>query len=119
VYRAEARVAPASSTETFVALKLLIDNWRWAGVPFYLRTGKWLLTRVTDIAIQFKRAPFMPFRQTAVEHLTPNRLVLHLQPQEGISLRFGAKVPGPLVRLGPVNMEFRHDSKHRLRAAAV
>lgn len=107
-YRAEARGAPASSMETFVAHKLLLDNWHWAGVPFYLRTGKWLPTRVTDVAIQFKRAPFMPFRQMAVEHLTPNRRVLHLQPQEGISLRFGAKVPDPQVRLGPVNMEFRY-----------
>src|SRR5919106_6578652 len=79
-----------------------------AGPSFYLRTGKRLPTRLTEIAIQFKRAPFMPFRKTAVERLTPNRLVLHLQPQEGISLRFGAKVPGPLVRLGPVNMDFRY-----------
>jgi glucose-6-phosphate 1-dehydrogenase len=91
-----------------VALKLLIDNWRWADVPFYLRTGKCLPKRVTEIAIQFKRAPFMLFRKTSVERLTPNLLVLHIQPDEGISLRFGAKMPGPLVRLGSVNMNFRY-----------
>lgn len=107
-YRSEARVAPDSHTETFVALKLHIDNWRWAGVPFYLRTGKRLPRRVSEVAIQFKRAPFMLFRKTRVEHLTPNQLVLRIQPDEGISLSFGAKVPGPLVRLGTVNMDFQY-----------
>lgn len=107
-YRAEPNVSPESSTETFVAMKLFIDNWRWADVPFYLRTGKRLPKRVTEIAIQFKRAPFVLFRKTAVEKLTPNRLVLHLQPDEGISLSFGAKVPGPLVRLGSVDMSFHY-----------
>jgi glucose-6-phosphate 1-dehydrogenase len=107
-YRAEPRVAADSSTETFVALKLLLDNWRWADVPFYLRTGKRLPKRVTEVAIQFKRAPFMLFRKTSVERLTPNLLVLHIQPDEGISLRFGAKIPGPLVRLGSVDMDFRY-----------
>jgi glucose-6-phosphate 1-dehydrogenase len=107
-YRAEANVAPDSSTETFVALRLLIDNWRWADVPFYVRTGKRLAKRVTEIAIQFKRAPFVLFRDTPVERLTPNRLVLHIQPDEGISLSFGAKVPGPLMRLGTVNMDFEY-----------
>jgi len=105
-YRAEPRVPQDSGTETFVALKLLIDNWRWADVPFYLRTGKRLPQHVTEVAIQFKRAPFMLFRKTSVERLTPNLLVLHIQPDEGISLRFGAKIPGPLVRLGAVNMDF-------------
>lgn len=105
-YRAEPHVAPDSRTETFVALKLLLDNWRWADVPFYLRTGKRLPTRVTEVAIQFKRAPFMLFRKTSVERLTPNLLVLRIQPDEGISLRFGAKIPGPLVRLGSVDMDF-------------
>ncbi len=75
-------------------MKLFIDNWRWADVPFYLRTGKRMPKRVTEIAIQFKRAPFVLFRQTSVEQLTPNRLGLHLQPDEGISLSFGAKIPG-------------------------
>ena len=105
-YRAEPNVAPDSGTETFVALRLLIDNWRWADVPFYVRTGKRLAKRVTEIAIQFKRAPFVLFRDTPVERLTPNRLILHIQPDEGISLSFGAKVPGPLMRLGAVNMDF-------------
>ena len=105
-YRSEPNVSPTSRTETFVAMKLYIDNWRWADVPFYLRTGKRMAKRVTEIAIQFKRAPFILFRKTAVESLTPNRLVLHLQPEEGISLRFGAKIPGPIVRLGAVNMNF-------------
>jgi glucose-6-phosphate 1-dehydrogenase len=107
-YRAESRVAPDSHTETYVAMKLSIDNWRWADVPFYLRTGKALAKRVTEITIQFKRAPFVLFRQTAVEHLAPNQLVLHLQPDEGISLRFSAKVPGPVVRLGAVDMDFQY-----------
>ncbi len=107
-YRSEPRVSSASTTETYVALKLLIDNWRWSDVPFYLRTGKALPRRVTEIAIQFKRAPFVLFRKTAVDRLMSNRLVLHLQPNEGISLRFGAKVPGPLLRLGAVDMDFRY-----------
>jgi len=107
-YREEQMVAPDSKTETFVAMKLFIDNWRWADVPFYLRTGKALPKRATQIAIQFKRAPFMLFRKTAVEKLVPNRLVLHLQPDEGISLSFGAKVPGPVVQIGDVNMNFNY-----------
>jgi glucose-6-phosphate 1-dehydrogenase len=90
-------------------MRLMIDNWRWAGIPFYLRTGKRLPCRATEIAIQFKRAPFMLFRQTSVEHLNPNRLVLRLQPDEGISLSFGAKVPGPIVRLGTVDMDFKYN----------
>lgn len=105
-YRDELNVSRDSSTETFVALKLCIDNWRWADVPFYVRTGKRLARRVTEIAIQFKRAPFVLFQRTPVEHLTTNRLVLHIQPGEGISLRFGAKVPGPVLNLGAVNMDF-------------
>jgi glucose-6-phosphate 1-dehydrogenase len=107
-YRAEANVAPDSNTETFVALKLSIDNWRWADVPFYIRTGKRMPKRVTEIAIQFRRAPFVLFRDTPVEKLWPNLLVLHIQPDEGISLRFGAKVPGIAVDIGPVNMDFRY-----------
>jgi glucose-6-phosphate 1-dehydrogenase len=107
-YRAEANVAPDSNTETFVALKLSIDNWRWADVPFYIRTGKRMSKRVTEIAIQFRRAPFVLFRDTPVEKLWPNLLVLHIQPDEGISLRFGAKVPGIAVDIGPVNMDFRY-----------
>jgi glucose-6-phosphate 1-dehydrogenase len=107
-YRAEPRVPRESSTETYVAMKMLIDNWRWADVPFYLRTGKRLPRRVTEIAIQFKRAPFVLFRDTPVEHLSPNRLVMHIQPEEGITLRFSAKVPGPHVHLGSVSMDFKY-----------
>jgi glucose-6-phosphate 1-dehydrogenase len=107
-YRAEPDVAPDSKTETFAALKLSIDNWRWADVPFYVRTGKRLARRYTEIAIQFRRAPFILFRDTPVESLTPNLLVLKIQPEEGISLRFGAKVPGPLVHVGAVNMAFAY-----------
>ncbi|MDQ3702129.1 MAG: glucose-6-phosphate dehydrogenase [Chloroflexota bacterium] len=107
-YRAEPKVDPDSRTETFVALKLAIDNWRWAGVPFYLRTGKRLPAHATEIAIQFKRAPHMLFRDTPIDRLAPNRLVLRIQPDEGISLRFGAKVPGTLLRLGAVDMDFSY-----------
>jgi glucose-6-phosphate 1-dehydrogenase len=107
-YRSEPMVAPDSRTETFVAMKLFIDNWRWADVPFYLRTGKALPKRATEISIQFKRAPFVLFRKTAVDRLEPNRLVLHLQPDEGISLSFGAKIPGPVVQIGGVDMNFNY-----------
>jgi glucose-6-phosphate 1-dehydrogenase len=105
-YRSESRVSPASNTETYAALRLEIDNWRWSGVPFYLRTGKRLPRRATEIAIQFRRSPFVLFRKTKIADLQTNRLVIHIQPDEGISLRFGAKVPGPVMRLGLVNMEF-------------
>src|SRR5690242_12642663 len=107
-YRDEPSVNPESATETYVAMKLQLDNWRWADVPFFLRTGKRLPRRVTEIAIQFKRAPFMLFRDTPVERLPSNRLVMHIQPEEGITLRFGAKVPGPHLRLGAVNMDFKY-----------
>ena len=107
-YREEPDVAPDSTTETFVALKLFIDNWRWARVPFYIRTGKRLRTRRTEIAIQFKQAPYALFRDTPVERLTPNILTLHIQPSEGASLQFSAKVPGPVVHLGGVRMEFSY-----------
>jgi len=109
-YRSEPAVAPDSNTETFVALKLLIDNWRWAGVPFYLRTGKRLARRVTEIVIQFRRTPFVLFRNTSVQNLETNRLVIHIQPEEGISLSFGAKVPGSIMKLGLVNMDFDYTS---------
>ena len=105
-YRSEPDVAHDSNTETFVALKLQIDNWRWAGVPFYLRTGKRLAQRTTEIVIQFRRTPFVLFRNTAVKNLETNRLVIHIQPEEGISLSFGAKVPGSVMKLGLVNMDF-------------
>jgi glucose-6-phosphate 1-dehydrogenase len=107
-YRAEANVKPDSNTETFVAMKLLIENWRWADVPFYLRTGKNLARRVTEISIQFRRAPFHLFRNTPVGALGANRLVIAIQPEESISLRFGAKVPGPIMRQGAVDMCFNY-----------
>jgi glucose-6-phosphate 1-dehydrogenase len=105
-YRSEQDVAPGSNTETFVALKLQIDNWRWAGVPFYLRTGKRLAERATEVVIQFRRTPFVLFRNTSVKNLETNRLVIHIQPEEGISLSFGAKIPGSVMKLGLVNMDF-------------
>ncbi len=107
-YRAEPNVSPTSHMETYVAFKLYIDNWRWADVPFYLRTGKRMPQRVTEIAIQFKKAPHMLFRNTPVESLAPNLLVIRIQPNEGISLRFGAKIPGPTVRVGTVDMDFQY-----------
>ena len=107
-YRAEKNVAPASNVETYAALKLYIDSWRWADVPFYLRTGKRLPSRVTEIAIQFKRAPFQLFRGTQVERLSANVLVLKIQPDEGIALQFQAKIPGPDVALGKVKMQFEY-----------
>lgn len=105
-YRSEPKVASDSQTESHVALKVLVDNWRWAEVPFYLRTGKRLPSRVTEIAVQFKRAPLAMFRHTPVECMQPNWLVLRIQPREGISLQFEAKVPGPRVQLGTVKMDF-------------
>jgi glucose-6-phosphate 1-dehydrogenase len=105
-YREEPQVAPDSHTETFVALKLCIDNWRWADVPFYLRTGKRLAKRVTEIAIQFRRPPFQLFSKTPIKDPRANRLLIHIQPDEGISLRLGAKVPGSVMKLGLVHMDF-------------
>jgi glucose-6-phosphate 1-dehydrogenase len=107
-YRAEPNVKSDSGTETFVAMKLLIDNWRWADVPFYLRTGKHLPRRVTEISIQFRRAPFHLFRNTPVGVLQTNRLVISIQPEESISLRFGAKLPGPIMQQGAVEMCFNY-----------
>jgi len=106
-YRAEPGVAPESRTETFVALKLNLDNWRWAGVPFYLRTGKRLAERNTEITIQFKRTPFVLFRDSPVDKHS-NQLVIQIQPAEGISLSFGAKIPGPILRVGSVEMNFEY-----------
>ena len=105
-YRDEQRVAKDSPVETFVAMKLVMDNWRWAGVPFYLRTGKSMAQRTTEMTIQFRKAPFHLFRETPVEELGQNKLVLQLQPNEGISLEFEAKVPGPEIEMKPVSMNF-------------
>ncbi|WP_424140218.1 glucose-6-phosphate dehydrogenase [Roseomonas chloroacetimidivorans] len=107
-YRQEPDVAPDSSTETYVAMKLSIDNWRWAGVPFYIRTGKHMSRRSTEIAIRFRQAPYAPFEATPVHSLPPNWLVLSIQPDEGISLQFEVKRPGPALELATVRMDFRY-----------
>jgi glucose-6-phosphate 1-dehydrogenase len=107
-YREEPDVASDSPVETFVAMRLEIDNWRWAGVPFYLRTGKHMSHRTTEIAIRFKQAPARAFAATPIADLPPNWLVLQIQPEEGISLQFEVKRPGPVVQLAPVKMEFRY-----------
>ena len=114
-YTDEPNVAPDSKVETYVAVKLAIDNWRWAGVPFYLRTGKRMASRKTEIVIHFKQAPFAMFRATPVESMTPNVMVLHLQPHEGISLHFSAKQPGQNVVLKPVRMDFRYEDYFELK----
>ncbi|HUO23382.1 MAG TPA: glucose-6-phosphate dehydrogenase [Caulobacteraceae bacterium] len=108
-YREEPGIAKDSTVETFAALHLEIDNWRWAGVPFYLRTGKHLAARVTEIAIQFKPAPYGVFKDTPVETLRPNWLVMRIAPDEGISLQFEVKERGPAMTLSPVKMDFRYD----------
>jgi len=102
-YRDELQVSPTSRTETFVSMRVLIDNWRWAGVPFYLRTGKRLAKRTTEIMIQFKRAPHIVFRE---QNVMANRLVLNIQPSEGICISFGAKKPGTEMSIGNVAMDF-------------
>jgi glucose-6-phosphate 1-dehydrogenase len=105
-YREEADVAPDSTVETYAALKLSIDNWRWHGVPFYIRTGKRLSARKTQIAIRFKETPVMLLKDTS---LAPNWLLIRVQPDEGISLEFGAKIPGPTMKLGKVHMDFKYE----------
>jgi len=101
-------VKPGTTTETYAALKLAIDNWRWAGVPFYLRTGKALGLKRTEVAIKFKQAPFAMFSHTPVESLAENYLVIGVEPTEGIALQFNTKVPGPSVRINGVEMKFRY-----------
>jgi glucose-6-phosphate 1-dehydrogenase len=108
-YRKTKDVNPASTTETYVALKLLIDNWRWAGVPFYLRTGKALRSQLTEVAVKFKQAPFAMFRDTPIDRLAQNFLVLGIQPDECISLKFNAKVPGPSIAIAGVGMTFKYE----------
>ena len=111
-YREESRVAPDSGTETFAALNLEIENWRWAGVPIYLRAGKRLEKRATEIAIQFKQPPMLFFDRLSPGiggcDIQPNLLIMRIQPNEGISLRFGAKVPGPMTSVCPVVMDFQY-----------
>ena len=107
-YRQEPDVAPGSPVETYVAMKLSIENWRWCGVPFYIRTGKRLTNRKTQIAIQFKKPPAAILGNTDIELPTPNWLLLRIQPDEGIAFEFGAKVPGPTMKLGDVRMDFKY-----------
>ena len=127
-YRQEPNVSPASLRETYAAWKVQIDNWRWAGVPFYLRAGKRMPKRVTEIAITFKTPPIALFRKTGVLTQEPNVLILRIQPDEGIALRFGAKQPGPTMRVDTVKMDFRyadafagktHDAYERLLLDAL
>jgi glucose-6-phosphate 1-dehydrogenase len=107
-YQSEAKIPPGSATETYVALRLTMDNWRFAGVPFYLRTGKRLPARVSEIAVQFNRPPLSLFRQDGAGEVEPNLLIVRIQPNEGISLQFQAKVPGSEMRLGTVTMAFNY-----------
>jgi glucose-6-phosphate 1-dehydrogenase len=115
-YQEEPNVAPGSPTETYAALKLFIDNWRWQGVPFYLRTGKRLQSKVSEAAILFRPAPHQPFPAAAVESWQPNRLVLRIQPEEGIVTRIQVKQPGTRMLLGPVDMQFRYRKVFRTAA---
>jgi glucose-6-phosphate 1-dehydrogenase len=115
-YREEKGVAPDSTTETFAAVTMWFDNWRWSGVPFYVRSGKRLAKRVTEIAIQFRGAPLALFGK-AQEELAPNQLVIRIQPDEGITLRVAAKVPGQVTRIRDVNMEFRYGASFGVQLA--
>ena len=115
-YRTEPGVSPESRTETFAAIKLNIDNWRWAGVPFYLRTGKRLAERHTEITIHFKQTPFEIFQHAPVRKLHANQLVIQIQPAEAISLSFGAKIPGPILRVGSVDMSFEYTKYFKAEA---
>jgi glucose-6-phosphate 1-dehydrogenase len=112
-YREEEGVAPDSMTETYVAAKLFVDNWRWADTPFYVRMGKRLARRETTIAIQFKRAPHPPFEEMSAEGLRPNVLLVHVQPDEGVSLAIGAKVPGQGMQIRTVHMDFLYGGAFR------
>jgi glucose-6-phosphate 1-dehydrogenase len=112
-YRKAEDVKPDSTTETYAALKLTIDNWRWAGVPFYLRTGKALGMKRTEVAIKFKQAPFAMFRDTPVDKLSQNYLVIAVEPTEGITLQFNTKVPGPTINIDGVEMKFRYKDYFR------
>jgi glucose-6-phosphate 1-dehydrogenase len=108
-YRAEPKVSPQSTIETFAALKLFIDNWRWADVPFYLRSGKRLSKRISEINVHFRRAPHLLFKGTGTTFIEPNCLSIHIQPDEGMSLMFNAKIPGSTMQIRPVTMNFRYE----------
>ena len=113
-YRSEPDVAPSSLTPTYAAMKISIDNWRWKGVPFYLRSGKRMASRLSEIAIQFRSPPLLLFGQKAIEEMSPSVLTLRVQPNEGISLRFQVKTPGamheltPGLEITPVDMDFTY-----------
>jgi glucose-6-phosphate 1-dehydrogenase len=113
-YRQEENVNPASNTETFVALKLFVDTWRWADVPFYLRSGKRMPQKLTEIVIQFKRVPHLFFHLTPEDQMEPNLITIRIQPDEGISLRFGAKMPGPGMHLRQVQMNFNYQEAFKV-----
>ena len=113
-YRQSPGVAHDSNTETYVALKLRIENWRWAGVPFYMRTGKCMTGRLTEIVVHFRHAPFGMFRDTPVDKLVPNTLTLNIQPAQGMTLGISAKIPGPKMELSPVEMKFRYEDAFKL-----
>jgi glucose-6-phosphate 1-dehydrogenase len=116
-YRKTEDVKPDSTTETYAALKLTIDNWRWAGVPFYLRTGKALGIKRTEVAIKFKQAPFAMFSCTPVDRLSQNYLVISIEPTEGITLQFNTKVPGPTITIDGVEMKFRYKDYFKVEPA--
>jgi glucose-6-phosphate 1-dehydrogenase len=107
-YREEEGVAADSRTETYAALRLHVSNWRWAGVPFYLRTGKRLARKVTEIAVTLKPVPHLAFQSAGSVGVQANQIILTVQPDEGVSVSLGAKIPGPRMRIRPVNMEFRY-----------
>jgi glucose-6-phosphate 1-dehydrogenase len=115
-YTQEEGVPPDSTTETYLAMKLLIDNWRWAGVPFYVRSGKRLPKRVSEIAITFKMPPLLLFSDTMGQQIEPNTLALNIQPDEGISLKFGSKVPGSGEKIRPVIMDFKYGTSFEVPA---
>jgi glucose-6-phosphate 1-dehydrogenase len=116
-YREEGGVAPDSTTETYAMVTMMFDNWRWSGVPFYIRSGKRLAKRVTEIAIQFKSAPHQLFGAAAMEQVAPNQLVIRIQPDEGITMRVAAKVPGQVTRIRDVNMDFRYGASFGVQLA--
>lgn len=116
-YREEDGVAPDSATETFAMITMWFDNWRWSGVPFYIRSGKRLAKRVTEIAIQFKDAPHRLFGPGMMEQMTPNQLVIRIQPDEGITMKVAAKVPGQVTRIRDVNMDFRYGASFGVQLA--
>lgn len=113
-YRESPGVAPDSRTETYVAMKLEADNWRWAGVPFYLRTGKCMTGRRTEVVVHFRQAPYAIFRDTPVQQLTPNNLVVNIEPRQGVTLGISAKIPGPKMDLSGVEMSFRYEDAFKL-----